>query len=266
MTKERAEDRSFPGNPYTTPTLENEVAKTGSRFSFFRVILISGILLLLMGVFLPGIRRGPGMRDVRNRTQCRNNLKSISVALMNYAESNGGLPPAYTVDAQGKPLHSWRTLILPHLDEGSLYQKIDLSKPWNDPANSEAFNSEVRTYRCPGADCPKNCSTYMAIVTENGCFHRTESRPFSEITDEHSQTLLVMEIPSSEAVPWMQPVDADEALLNSVRLLEKPAHRSGFNAAYADGHTTYLLHEMPADVFNALISINGNENLPVNAY
>ena len=45
---------------------------------------------------------------------CVNNLKQIALALHNYEEVYKVLPPAYTVDAQGRPLHSWRTLILPY--------------------------------------------------------------------------------------------------------------------------------------------------------
>ena len=72
-----------------------------------------------------------------------NNLKQIALALLNYEQAHHALPPAYTVDAQGRPLHSWRTLILPYLDQESLYQTIDLSKPWNDPANAKALETSL---------------------------------------------------------------------------------------------------------------------------
>lgn len=81
--------------------------------------------------------------------QCRA-LENIALALHNYAAKNHGvLPPTYTVDSAGKPLHSWRTLILPYIDYQDLYKKIDLSKSWNDPANAEVFKAHVKVYHCP---------------------------------------------------------------------------------------------------------------------
>ena len=59
------------------------------------------------------------------------------------------LPPAYTVDADGRPLHSWRTLILPYLEQEPLYQTIDLSKPWNDPANAKARRNRSSRFSLP---------------------------------------------------------------------------------------------------------------------
>ena len=71
----------------------------------------------------------------------------------NYEQAYNALPPAYTVDANGRPLHSWRTLILPYLEQESLYQTIDLSKPWNDPANARAVETAFPSFdalRRPG--------------------------------------------------------------------------------------------------------------------
>ena len=82
-------------------------------------------------------------------TTLAQNLKQIELALFNYESTYHALPPAYTVDAEGNALHSWRTLILPYLDQTQLYEKIDLSKPWNDPVNAEAFNTRVPVFQCP---------------------------------------------------------------------------------------------------------------------
>ncbi len=93
------------------------------------------------------------------------------------------MPPAYTVDAKGRPLHSWRTLILPYLEQEPLYQMIDLSKPWNDPANAKALETSLPVFRCPEAVGPRNTTTYLAIVGPNGCLIPKESRRLAEITD-----------------------------------------------------------------------------------
>src|SRR5262249_28110992 len=108
-----------------------------------RILIPLGIVLLLLAMLLPAVRNaGPAAE----RNACSNNMKMIALAILNYADKYHELPPAYTVDANGKPLHSWRTLILPFLEEEKLYESIDLSKPWNDPANAKAFNTHMSPY------------------------------------------------------------------------------------------------------------------------
>src|SRR6185369_10304139 len=117
------------------------------------------------------------------RMQCSNNLRQIALALQNYESTYHALPPAYTVDAEGKPLHSWRTLLLPYLDQAPLYNTIDLSKPWDDPVNTKASNMPMPVYNCPSDVGPQTHTVYLASVGSTGCFCPTEPRRLSEITD-----------------------------------------------------------------------------------
>src|SRR5262245_3382414 len=74
-------------------------------------------LLLSMctcGLLLPAVSVA---REPARRMQCLNNLKQIALALHNYDATYGSLPPAYIADASGKPMHSWRVLILPFLEQ-----------------------------------------------------------------------------------------------------------------------------------------------------
>ncbi len=73
-------------------------------------------------------------------------------------------PPAYTVDESGQRLHSWRTLILPFLEQDALYDSIDLSKPWDDPANRMAANTVIPAYACPSSASDPGMTNYVAVV------------------------------------------------------------------------------------------------------
>ena len=74
-----------------------------------------------------------------------NNIRNITLALLNYADTHKAFPPAYTVDANGNRLHSWRTLLLPYLDQQSLYESIDFSKPWNRSRQCEGIQHAARS-------------------------------------------------------------------------------------------------------------------------
>jgi prepilin-type N-terminal cleavage/methylation domain-containing protein len=131
------------------PEFNEAMPKPRSRrgFTLVELLLVVAIIAVLIALLLPATRSvGPAGR----RAQCTSNLKQIAVALHNYEEAHKALPPGYTVDVNGRPLHSWRTLILPYLEQ-ALYRTIDLSKPWNDPANAQALGTSVPVYRCPEA-------------------------------------------------------------------------------------------------------------------
>ena len=231
--------------------------RSGRRFGLIEILVSLAIIALLIAIMIPATRSaGPAAR----RAQCTNNLKQIALALHNYEQAYQALPPAYTVDAQGRPLHSWRTLILPYLEQEPLYRSIDLSKPWNDPANARARETVLPVFRCPEATGPQNTTTYLAIVASDGCFIPTESRRLAEIKDDTSSTLMVIEAGEENAVPWMAPADAGESLVMTFGPTTKLHHAGGTNASLVDGSVRFLKASTPAEVRRALISISGNDN------
>src|SRR4051812_12594653 len=84
------------------------------------IVILGGLLCLL----LPSVRTAG---TAANRNSCQNNMQQIALGLLNYADRHRVFPSAYTMDEGGMPLHSWRTLVLPDLEEPALFKKIDLS-------------------------------------------------------------------------------------------------------------------------------------------
>lgn len=238
-------------------------------FTLIETLVLLGVVVFLIALLLP-LSRG-GARPAARRAQCVNNLRQIALALHNYQQEHKALPPAYTTDADGRPLHSWRTLILPYLDQAALYQSIDLTKPWNDPANAKALETSIPFYRCPESDSldsdgSRNTTTYLATTTTNGCLTPGRPRRLEEITDGTTPTLMVIEVGDENAVPWMAPLDADESLVSSLGAAAKQPHTGGENACFVDGHVHFLKADTPAKVLRALISISGGEELPPGVY
>ncbi|SIN85793.1 prepilin-type N-terminal cleavage/methylation domain-containing protein [Singulisphaera sp. GP187] len=249
MRKPRKNDREF-----NAPIPELSLVR---GFTLVELLVVVGILAFLIALLIPATRSA---RPAARRSQCANNLRQIALALQSYEQAYKALPPACTVDANGRPLHGWRTLILPYLEQAPLYQTIDLSKPWNAPANVKALETYLPVFRCPEAVGPQNRTTYLAIAAPNGCFLPRESRRLAEITDAHASTLMAIEAGAENAVFWMAPVDADESLVLSLGPTSQLHHSGGMHACFVDNHVAFLKANTPATVRRALMSISGNDD------
>jgi type II secretory pathway pseudopilin PulG len=248
----------FANDPEFNDAIPKPRSGCGRRVA--RAAAVLAILLVLIALCLPGASRTS--RGAARRVQCMNNLKQIALALRNYEDIYKALPPAHTVDANGRPLHSWRTLILPYLEQESLYKTIDLSKPWNDPANAKALETKLPVFYCPVIE-PRNTTTYLGIVGPNSCFLPTKSRSLAEITDRHDSTLMVIEAGEENAIPWMAPVDADEAIVLGIGSKTKVHHPGGMNACFVAGNASFLRTSLADKIRRALMSIAGKDDKSV---
>lgn len=218
-------------------------------------IVMLAIIGVMVALLLPAQR---GSRPATRRMQCKNNLKQIGLALYNYHDAFGSFPPPYTVDADGHRLHSWRTLILPYAEQKPLYDTIDLSKPWDDPENSEAFEKSLEVYRCPsGMDLKDNFTTYLALVREDAAFHPDRSRALSEFADP-SRTAIVVDVPVAESVHWMSPQDTDPAILNNLSKETFTSHTDGTHILMADGSVVWVNEETPSEELREFQTISND--------
>ena len=206
-----------------------------------------------MLLLLPGVRRGV---EPARRTQCKNNLKQIGLALHNYHDMYDAFPPAYTVDASGRKLHSWRTLILPFIGRQTLYESIDLSKPWNDDANAAAFDTDLHEYACPSAGLDTAQTTYMGLVGDDHFFNGSQPRTIAEITGGTANVVAVMEVPVDSAIHWMEPRDDAISFVTNMQPEYELAHSGGVQVLGADGYVRFLSQKADSEVIQEAISIS----------
>lgn len=158
---------------------------------------------------------GQQSRSVAKWVSCRDNLHQISIALHDYHDVYGSFPPAYIADDEGRPMHSWRVLILPYLDLGDIYEQYRFDEPWNSEHNLSLVNKLPHDYNgdprqpfhCPEADSSQRMQTnYVAVIGPETAWPGSDSRSFSDISDGASNTILIVEVADS-GIHWMEPRD-----------------------------------------------------------
>jgi type II secretory pathway pseudopilin PulG len=131
----------------------NSRIKNRSGVTILEVVVTIVILLVLAALFMPNARRS---RVAAKRSQCKNNLKQIGLALHNYHDVHRSFPPGWI--AAETPANSsgfgWGFHILPFIDQAPLFEKFDSSQRLADTGSGNAVlvSTELTAYRCPSDD------------------------------------------------------------------------------------------------------------------
>jgi prepilin-type processing-associated H-X9-DG protein len=245
---------------------------TRSR-SLMEALGATSVLFCLCGLMLPVV---DDTRGAARRMQCSNHLKMISLALHNYHAVYSSFPPAYIADADGRPMHSWRVLILPFIEEQRLYDQYRFDEPWDGPNNRALATRMPGVYGCPshtyGPRGAQNMTSYAAVLGAETAWPMDQGRKLSELTDGSSNTLLLIE---SHGGPthWMQPQDL--MLEEAVAALDSPKredyghiqdgffYNAGFgrNIAMADGSVAFAA-SLPQDAAMKLLGVANGASSP----
>jgi prepilin-type processing-associated H-X9-DG protein len=216
-----------------------------------------GVGGLGVALLLPAVQAA---REAARRMQCSNNLKQIGLAMHTYYDVRQSLPPAYTVDKDGKPLHSWRVLILPYMEQTALYERIRLNEPWDSPYNSQFHDVMIPTFQCPsnsfvapGANC-----CYTVVLGEHTAFPGAKPIGFAEVTDGLSNTILVAE--RLKPICWMDPTS--ELVLEEILDLEcginedfeylGSYHTGGINVVFGDGSVQFISETIDLETLKSM--------------
>lgn len=126
-------------------------SKSNHGFTLIELLVVIAIIAILIALLLPAVQQA---REAARRTQCKNNLKQIGLAIHNYTDVYNYLPPSAcinpTLTATGNN-GSWgiHGRILPYLEQGNIYSKVDLSIAWD-------FQQSISGLKIPGYACPSD--------------------------------------------------------------------------------------------------------------
>lgn len=197
-------------------------------------------------------------------SHCLHNLKQIGLALHNYHDTYGSFPPAYVADEHGQPMHSWRVLLLPWLDEKKLYESYHFDEPWNSEANRSLTERTPAPFACPSTHRHERYgrTSYMAIVGRDTLWPGTTSRQIADVTDGIDSTLAVIEVPDRDVL-WTEPRDItfDDAvnLFADVPTRNAEGAYQNYNMLLADGSVATNSITMPEAVWRAWFTIAGDD-------
>ncbi len=245
------------------PLAEGSVLRKPSRARYGCSAV--GCVLVLCSVF--GIWRGIDLaRKEAIRSRSHSPLNQLQLAFHCYHDVHGCFPPAYLVDDDGTPMHSWRVLILPHIEEEELYRVYDFEEPWNGPNNIRLADRMPTIYHCPSEPESDSRTNYAVIVGEDTAFPFGKSTSYEDVEDGLGNTILLAEIADSDIV-WLEPRDlAADQMSFRVNDDELPSisssRRRGPMVVTAGGVTAYEISErLRPETLEALTTVAGHEEL-----
>jgi type II secretory pathway pseudopilin PulG len=242
----------------------NSSVATGVVIALVLAVLVALAVVIVVGVVvaLPSVQR---VRQTAQQEASAANLQLIAQALLAYQAQFGTFPPAYTVDNAGRPLHSWRVLILPFLGAEDVYHQIDLAQPWDAAANQYAAGQMPWVYAAPPGSTGQTTTDYLAVVGPRTLFTGSQGVPLKDVTDGPHVTIAVVET-SGSGIHWMEPLDLDASQLDptingTVGNSISSSWGGGANVVTADGTPHFLPDETDAATVQALLTRDGNESV-----
>jgi prepilin-type processing-associated H-X9-DG protein len=224
------------------------------------LLLVGLVVMCCIFLLLPDT----GSRGSPKRDRCTNNLKQIGLGLQNYTDIYRCFPPAYITDENGKPMHSWRVLILPFIEQKALYDRYDFDEPWDGPNNSKLAKEMPPIFACPSDIAnPGILTDYVALVGPETMWQPDHGTTFKEIKDGSTQTIAVIEA-TGAGINWMEPRDlpfsAVSKGINPKQGVGISSHHPGaVIALFADGHTQTIQERLSIKLLNALCTKSGGE-------
>jgi|JI10StandDraft_1071094.scaffolds.fasta_scaffold00301_11 hypothetical protein len=170
-------------------------------------------VLSLLVVAMTSLQISDELGDFLPQPQTEQNMEMLIDALHSYETVHRRIPPRTVKDANGKPLLSWRVLLLPFVGEEELYSQFRLDEPWDSEHNKKLVDQMPSVFANQNADAPVGYTCYLA---PHGFMDRREQTIWDaeplllrQVNDGLANTAAMVEVEPQSAVPWTKPEDFD---------------------------------------------------------
>jgi prepilin-type N-terminal cleavage/methylation domain-containing protein/prepilin-type processing-associated H-X9-DG protein len=136
-------------------------------FTLIELLVVIAIIAVLIALLLPAVQAA---REAARRTQCVNNLKQLGLAIQNYHDLNGALPPtALASSATVTPDFAMKGRLLPFLEQTPAYNALNMSYLYNSAQNFSIRILQVNAFLCPSdANVPNGTTTVSGMTGQPG--------------------------------------------------------------------------------------------------
>ncbi len=222
------------------------------------VLILSLIALMSWAVWTVGT----GMREEHLRRSTKNKLKSFGLALHNYHDIYGSLPPAVVEGPDGRAWHSWRALLLPFL-EGKSGVDYRMNEPWDSEHNLAQVKLASELFLLPGSSQEAGGCDIFAVVGRRTLWRGRKAMRFEEVAV--SPTLVISLVANQEREQiWSNPSEMSD--VETFWFIKDPDEKRqpiGVMVLMADGRVLKITAEVSDDVLKKMIVSSRNPH-PLN--
>ena len=122
---------------------------TRRGFTLIELLVVIAIIAVLIALLLPAVQQA---REAARRSQCKNNLKQLGLAIHNYHVTHNQFPPGAIRDpwiGGGNFRMPFVAMILPYIEAGAIYDQIDFRCSWYQCGNRAVTEHPLPVYQCP---------------------------------------------------------------------------------------------------------------------
>ncbi|HWL07040.1 MAG TPA: DUF1559 domain-containing protein [Planctomicrobium sp.] len=130
------------------PNFNRDRSVVNRGFTLIELLVVIAIIAILVALLLPAVQQA---REAARRSQCKNNLKQIGLAIHNYHDTHNTLPGgAHCAYDQIRHCHVWVEMLLPYMDQATVYNLLNFSENNNSLRNATALNGlKPAVLMCP---------------------------------------------------------------------------------------------------------------------
>jgi prepilin-type N-terminal cleavage/methylation domain-containing protein len=271
--------------------MQNKTTSARLRgFTLIELLVVIAIIAVLVALLLPAVQQA---REAARRSQCKNNLKQLGLAIHNYHDTHRVFPPGYIsrnvntndpASSDTGPGFSWGTMILPFADQAPLYNQLDLNLNATTATNINIAQATLAVFTCPSDPGPDRFTVndgsddyelpkanYVGIYGYGsvsmrpgapdpaGLFYRNSRVRMADIIDGTSNVLMVGECASNhDFVNGMPDISANSTWYAAIPGAMRPAGM--MNPTMMEAHPSLILGHVGQAAMGGMMQMHHTPN------